>query len=310
MLSLKNVTFAYPNAAPVLQDISFEVPSGSHLSIMGSSGCGKSTLLKVIYGLLDVDRGDILFQQKKLFGPSHHLIPGHSFMKLVSQDFDLMPFTTVAENIAQYLSVFEQKTSAARVKELLDLIEMQDYANTACKFLSGGQKQRIALAKAIAQEPKVLLLDEPFGHIDSFKKNELRRRLFRYLKKQQISVIVATHDKEDVLPFADKVMIIKNNRIWKFDTPQQLYTNKPDRYTANLFGDVSQLEENGKWYYPEELEICDYSAYKVRVKDCYFWGNSYLLQTQQGNRTIYLCHSQKKTKNDLVYIQIRSSAIS
>ncbi|MCV6631132.1 MAG: ATP-binding cassette domain-containing protein [Flavobacteriaceae bacterium] len=302
MLVVKNLEFSYPERDTVLEHISFAINPGDHCSIMGSSGCGKSSLLKVLYGLLDY-QGEISYKNQKLYGPIRNLVPGHDFMKYVSQDFELMPYTTVSENIGQHLSVFEPKAMKNRIRELLQLIDMEVFANTKTAYLSGGQKQRVALAKALAQQPEVLLLDEPFGHIDSFKKNELRRKLFRFVKKQQITTIVATHDKEDVLPYADQVLVLKNKSIWQMASPQTLYTQKPDWYTASLFGDISKLEGLTTLYYPEELEICTRSTFKARVTACAFMGSTYLLHLQQGNNTIYIYHHCALPKNELVYVQ-------
>ncbi len=125
-------------------------------------------------------------------------------MKYMSQGFDLMGVTTVAENISEYLSVFYPKELKERTEELLDIIEMKRFAKTKVKHLSIGQQQRVALARALAQKPEVLLLDEPFSHIDNFRKNSLRRNLFNYLKEEKITCLTATHDHNDILPFADQ----------------------------------------------------------------------------------------------------------
>ena len=129
-----------------------------------------------------------------------------------------MPFISVSENIQKFLSRFYPEESKKRTEELLEVIEMSAFAKTKVKNLSGGQKQRVAIARALAKEPELLLLDEPFGQIDNFKKNSLRRNLFRYLKEKNISCIVATHDKNDALSFADKLIIIKNNKMSDFST--------------------------------------------------------------------------------------------
>src|SRR5690606_9221143 len=142
MLEVKNISFSY-DTLPVLRELSFSVPRGQHLSVIGESGCGKSTLLKVIYGLLQADPGEIFYNNEKLLGPDFHLIPGEAFMKYQAQDSDLMPFTTVEENVGKYLSNFNKPEKKKRTKELLELVGMSAYAYVKTLNLSGGQQQRI-----------------------------------------------------------------------------------------------------------------------------------------------------------------------
>ena len=146
---------------------------------------GKSTLLKLIYGEYDLDEGKILWNGSAVLGPKDKRVVGHGFMKYVAQEFDLMPFTTVSENIGAHLSNFYPKEKEKRIKELLKVVDLEEFSSTKVKLLSGGQKQRVALAKAIAKQPEVLLLDEPFSHIDNFKKQSLRKSFFQFLKAKQ-----------------------------------------------------------------------------------------------------------------------------
>ena len=194
MLQVNNISFGYSKKKIVLDGINITLQKGEHLCVMGESGCGKSTLLKAIYGLLDLNKGSIFWDEKQVLGPEFHLVPGMDFFKYVAQDFDLMPYISVSENIKKFLSRFYPAESEKRTQELLEVIEMKAFENTKVKNLSGGQKQRVAIARALAKEPELLLLDEPFGQIDNFKKNSLRRNLFKYLKEKNIACIVATHD--------------------------------------------------------------------------------------------------------------------
>jgi ABC-type sulfate/molybdate transport systems ATPase subunit len=218
---------------------------GQNLAVIGESGCGKSTLLKLIYGLYDLDQGEIFWNKNQVLGPKFHLVPGMPYMKYLAQDFDLMPFITVAENVGKYLSNFYPEEKKARISELLEVVEMSEFANTKVKFLSGGQMQRVALAKVLALEPEVLLLDEPFSHIDNFRKNSLRRRIFSYLKSKNITCVLATHDIHDSLSFADEILVMKNGAIEAKGTPKSVFQNPSSFYTASLFGDVSEIKMDG-----------------------------------------------------------------
>ena len=212
MLQVQHISFAYLDQTTI-SNLSFQLEKGKNLAIIGESGCGKSTLLKLVYGLYDLDEGRIFWNDNEVLGPKYHLIPGMEYMKYLAQDFDLMPFITVAENVGKYLSNIYADVKQARIAELLEIVEMTEFATTKAKYLSGGQMQRVALARVLALEPEVLLLDEPFSHIDNFRKNSLRRKLFAYLKEKQITTIVATHDSSDVLSFADEVLVMQNGRL-------------------------------------------------------------------------------------------------
>ena len=170
MLQVNHITFEYSKKKTVLENFNFSLKKGAHLCIMGESGCGKSTLLKAIYGLLDLKKGEIFWNETQILGPKHHLVPGFDNFKYVAQDFDLMPYISVSENIKKFLSRFYPEESEKRTQELLEVIEMKAFENTKVKNLSGGQKQRVAIARALAKEPELLLLDEPFGQIDNLKK--------------------------------------------------------------------------------------------------------------------------------------------
>ena len=288
MLKVKNISFSYQEK-PTINTISFELEKGKNMAVIGESGCGKSTLLKLIYGLYDLNKGQIFWNNTEVLGPKHHLIPGVDFMKYLAQDFDLMPFISVAENVGKYLSNFYPEQKKERITELLKIVEMTDYANIKAKNLSGGQMQRVALARVLALEPEVLLLDEPFSHIDNFRKNSLRRKLFGYLKEKQITTIFATHDSSDVLSFADDVLVLKDGKIIEEGNPKNIYNNPKNKYVASLFGDVNEIEIDGKttFIYPNQLMIVEKSNLNVEVINSYFIGSHYLIEANFNNKTIF-----------------------
>lgn len=304
MLTVNQIRFSYQKENLILNDISFQLKQGEHLCIMGESGSGKSTLLKAIYGLLDLNGGEIFWKNQQVLGPAHHLVPGMDFFKYVPQNFDLMPYTTVSENIQKFLSRFYPEESKRRTDELLEVIEMTEFAKTKVKNLSGGQQQRVAIARALAKEPELILLDEPFSQIDNFKKNSLRRNLFNYLKKQNISCIVATHDGNDALSFADTMMVIKDNKILAIDTPQHLYEGRNNTYVASLFDDVSQIELKGEsfLYYPKDIRIVPESAYQAKVTQCYFKGLFWLIEAKFQGKKIYINSEKPYPLEDLIYL--------
>jgi iron(III) transport system ATP-binding protein len=293
MLQVNNISFSYDKEKPTLKNITLSLKPGEHLSVMGESGCGKSTLLKVVYGLLDVNEGTLFWNDHQILGPEYHLVPGMEFFKYVPQNFDLMPFTTVAENISKFLSRFFPEEAKQRTQELLEVIEMEEFANVKVKTLSGGQQQRVAIARALAKEPELLLLDEPFSQIDNFKKNSLRRKLFQYLKEKNIACIVATHDGSDALSFSDQLIVIRDHAVLAQGKPSELYQFPKHKYVAALFDDVNEIEIDGeiKLMYPHQLKISDkISKINVIVTTSYFKGNHYLIAGKYKNQDIFFSH--------------------
>lgn len=306
MLQVQNIIFSY-NREAVIANISFELTKGKNLAIIGESGCGKSTLLKLIYGLYDLEQGKILWNEKEVLGPKFNLIPGMDFMKYLAQDFDLMPYITVAENVGKYLSNIDKEKKEQRIQELLEIVEMVDYANVKAKNLSGGQMQRVALAKVLALEPEVLLLDEPFSHIDNFRKNSLRRKLFAYLKEKEITTIIATHDSTDVLSFCDEVIILKNGQILEQGNPNYIYENPRNKYIATLFGEVNEIEIDGVVHlvYPHQLEITSQSELKVEILNSYFRGSHYLIESKFNNQVLFFDNEVEISTATQVYLKIK-----
>ena len=306
MLEVKDISYSYLDEMTI-QNISFRAARGINLAIIGESGCGKSTLLKTIFGLYDLKSGEIFWNQTEIKGPKYHLIPGMPFMKYLAQDFDLMPFITVGENVGKYLSNFFPEEKQSRIAELLEIVEMTQYADVKAKLLSGGQMQRVALARVLALEPEVLLLDEPFSHIDNFRKNSLRRKLFAYLKEQNITCIVATHDSTDVLAFADEVAIMREGKIIESGIPKFIYENTKDKYVASLFGDVNEIEVSGKlqFVYPHQFKVSISSDLKVEVINSYFRGSHYLIEAKFGNQILFFENDDLIGNGEVVGLKIK-----
>ena len=300
MLQVKNITFSY-DKNEVIKNINFSVNKGQNIAIIGESGCGKSTLLKLIYGLYDLDQGQIFWNENEVLGPKFHLIPGMPYMKYLAQDFDLMPYITVAENVGKYLSNIYSEIKQNRINELLEIVEMTEYSNVKAKFLSGGQQQRVALAKVLALEPEVLLLDEPFSQIDNFRKNSLRRKLFSYLKSKEITCLVATHDSSDSLSFADETIVLNNGNLVIKEKSIQLYKHPINKYVASLYGDVNELklsqlveidgEDETILLFPHQLKITESGIFKVKVVHSFFKGSHYLIQSEANNSVIFFEHN-------------------
>lgn len=319
MLKIKNLVFSYQDQGePVLRDIGFTVAQGEIWAIVGESGSGKSTLLKLIYGQHDLDSGHIYFHGKEILGPKANLIYGSDEIKYVAQESDLMPFTTVRDNVGKFLSNFYLIEKEDRITEFLAAVGLSDFAEVKVKKLSGGQKQRVALAQALAKKPELLLLDEPFGHIDNFRKEVLRRDLFRYLRTNNISCIVATHDKDDVLAFADRMLVLDNGKILSKGSPKTLYNYPREPVIAAFFDAynhvpvsfLTDMDSDEKIIvYAHEINVVNKSNVPVEISEVFFKGHHYLNRAVLSGTDLFFYSRSKYRPGQRVFIAVTDGII-
>ncbi|MGR3854450.1 sulfate/molybdate ABC transporter ATP-binding protein [Chryseobacterium indologenes] len=282
LLEINNLFFSHNKENPLFQNLNLRFEENRIIALAGESGCGKSTLLNLIYGLLDWEKGEIIFNGTKLLGPKGNLVPGEPEMKFVAQNFDLMPYATVAENVGKFISNINLKQKKETVTELLEVVGLQEFANVLPKFLSGGQQQRVAIARALSVLPKLLILDEPFSNLDFPRKIELRERLFRYVKQHGVSLIISTHELQDIMPWLDQIVILQDGRLIQNDSPEETYRHPYNSYVAKLFGEVNIFSEAEAEdfqltkfsYYPKELRITE-TGLEAEVLESRFAGNYY-----------------------------------
>ena len=261
-------------------------------------------MLKLLYSEYDLDNGQIFWKDTEILGPKYNLVIGYDFMKYVAQEFDLMPYISVEENIAKHLSRFFPEETQQRVDELIEVVELEAFAKTKVKTLSGGQKQRVALARALAKEPEIILLDEPFSHIDNFKKQSLRRSVFKYLKEKNIICIVATHDKEDVLGFADRMIVLDKHKIMINKPPKEVFETPKSPLIAAFFGEFNTINDN--IVYAHQLKVVSKSSLKAIVKQSYYKGRFYLVEAILNEELIFFEHDASLKDGDTVYLQIEN----
>lgn len=320
MLKVRHLSFGYEQQ-PVLEDLSFRVSRGEYLAVMGESGCGKSTLLKLLYGALPFEEGSIQWKSHAIKGPAHQLVPGGEFIKYLAQDFDLMPFATVSENISKFLSATQPEQRASRTQELLETMELQQYKDIKVQFLSGGEQQRVALARVLALRPEILLLDEPFSHIDHFRRTKLRRNLFGFLKREKISCVCASHDFHDVLPFADRVMVLKDREILDLRHTDDLFEKPRTLYTAELLGEANLVPiEVLKSYasttrniivYAHEFRISAKSGMPVTVKHSYYLGSYYRIYgLMESGKGVYFDAEDPIETGKNIYLNVSLETIN
>jgi len=222
---------------PAVRNVTFTAPEGRVTSLLGPSGSGKSTLLRIIAGLESADRGSIRIGSRDMTT----VPPRDRELGLVFQNYALFENMTVAKNIAFGLEVRGAKSRdvAPRVTELLALIQLEAFANRYPKQLSGGQKQRVALARALAPRPKVLLLDEPFGALDTKVRVELRNWLHRFHEQTHVTTLLVTHDQEEALELSDHVVILKDGEVEQAGSAHELYDRPKTPFVASFLGGAS-----------------------------------------------------------------------
>lgn len=305
LLEINNLYFSYSENQPIFQNLNLKFDAGKIIALAGESGCGKSTLLSLIYGLLNWEKGEIIFDGKKTYGPKANLVPGEPEMKYVAQNFDLMPYATVAENVGKFLSNINLAKKKETVNELLEVVGLTDFANILPKYLSGGQQQRVAIARALSVLPKLLVLDEPFSNLDFSRKIELRERLFRYVKQNNISLIISTHEIQDVLPWLDQMVVLKQGRLIQNDHPEEIYKNPYNEYVAKLFGEVNIFTEEEKIefniskfsYYPREIKISE-NGVPAEVIESRFAGSFFWNKLKSKNKEI-IVYTEEKTEGSV-----------
>jgi sulfate transport system ATP-binding protein len=241
------------NGFRAIEDVSLSVPDGSLTALLGPSGGGKSTLLRVIAGLETPDSGEVLFS-----GEAVTRLPAQERgVGFVFQHYAAFKHMTVRDNIAFGLKIRKRPKAEvhARVDELLALVHLGGWADRYPAQLSGGQRQRMALARALAVQPRVLLLDEPFGALDATVRKELRDWLRRLHDEVHVTTIFVTHDQEEALEVAQQVAVINAGRIEQTGTPDDLYERPANPFVMGFVGPVSRLGDT--WVRPHDIEVLD-----------------------------------------------------
>jgi sulfate transport system ATP-binding protein len=276
-----------------LEDVSLEVPDGGLTALLGPSGGGKSTLLRVIAGLEAPDDGRVVID-----GADATRVPARKRgVGFVFQHYAPFKHMTVRDNVAFGLKIRKRPKQeiAARVDELLALVHLDGLAGRYPAQLSGGQRQRMALARALAVQPRVLLLDEPFGALDATVRKELRAWLRRLHDEVHVTTVFVTHDQEEAMEVSEQIVVLNHGRVEQAGSPRDLYEQPANEFVMRFIGPVSEL--SGRWIRPHDVEIllepCDGAAeamidrmvhlgFEVRVELSLGDGESTWVQTTRG----------------------------
>ena len=239
LLSLRHISKNF-GEGDVLADVSLDVHKGEFVTLLGASGCGKTTTLRIVSGLETPDTGEVILSGQDMTDWPPERRP----VNTVFQSYALFPHMNVEKNVAYGLKVrgVDKKTQAARVKEMLELVQMSEYAKRMPAQLSGGQRQRIAIARALAPQPQLLLLDEPLGALDLQLRRQMQIELKRLQKKLGITFIYITHDQEEAINMSDRIAVMRGGKFEQLGTPEEIYDHPATRYVAQFIGRSALLE--------------------------------------------------------------------
>ena len=249
-IEIKDVTKLFGDFV-ALQDVSLNIPTGQLTALLGPSGGGKSTLLRIIAGLESADSGTVIIEGNE----ATHLPPQKRNVGFVFQHYAAFKHMTVAKNVAYGLEIRKRskEETAKRVAELLELVHLSQFSHRLPSQLSGGQRQRMALARALAVEPTVLLLDEPFGALDAKVRKELRDWLRRLHDEVHVTTVFVTHDQEEALEVADEIVVINDGRIEQIGSPDELYDEPANDFVMSFLGPVTRLD--GTLIRPHDIDV-------------------------------------------------------
>lgn len=249
-IDIRSMTVAF-GPTTVLHEVSLQVPRKAITAVVGPSGSGKTTFLRAVAGLEPVRSGSIAVGGVEVFGSGVDLAPHKRSIGLVPQEGALFGHLTVAGNIGFGLGPWWRRSPdrAARITELLEVIEMEEYRKRRPSTLSGGQRQRVALARALAPRPTVIALDEPFSALDADLRVRLRNHVRKTLLSERATGLLVTHDREEAMAMADQIVVLIGGRVRQVGSPQAIYTEPSDSDVARLFGEGTMIEATAEGDY-------------------------------------------------------------
>jgi iron(III) transport system ATP-binding protein len=242
LLSIRNMTKRFVRNLPVVEDLCFEVYTGEIFALLGPSGCGKTTTLRLIAGFERADAGEICVDGRCFEGSKTHLPPEARDIGIVFQEYALFPHLNVLENVAFGLKKLPAKLRDERAMTVLEMVGMTIFKDRKPHQLSGGQQQRVALARSIAPNPKLILLDEPFSNLDAGLRHSTREEIRVLLKNAGMSAVFITHDQEEALCFADRLAVMHDGRIEQIGTPETVYRRPQTPFVADFLGATNLID--------------------------------------------------------------------
>lgn len=258
-LEYRHVSKRYPRGErPAVRDVNLRVEKGEILALVGRSGSGKTTLLRLASGLEAPDSGEILIDDEVVAGAADWQPPEARGVGFVFQDGALFPHMTAAENIRYGLGEVPREKREVIIDNMLAMVGMRGFYSRYPHELSGGERQRLAVVRALAPEPKVVLMDEPFSNLDQALRRSLRDEIRRILRELRSTAILVSHDTDDALAIGDRVAVLKEGEIEQIGAPNEIYHKPVSGYSARLFGPANLVDiGNGRprWVRPEDMRI-------------------------------------------------------
>jgi len=242
LLSVQDLTKRFdPEAAPVVHEVSFDVEDGEIFGILGPSGCGKTTTLRCVAGFERATDGTVSLRGQMLSGPGVHVSPEARKIGIVFQNYALFPHLTVLDNVAFGLNGASEPEQEERAREALEMVGLGGFEDRQPQHLSGGQQQRVALARTLAPEPDLILLDEPFSNLDALLRQETRQEVRELLKSKGMSAVLVTHNQEEALSFADRLAVMRGGQIDQIGVPEDIYYRPRTLFVAQFLGRTNLL---------------------------------------------------------------------
>lgn len=303
-----------------LENINFEIEEGEFVCLLGPSGCGKTTLLRIISGLEDETSGKVYLRDEDIT----NLPPAKRNFGIVFQSYVLFPNMTAGENIAYGLKSRKLPNDEIhkRVDEVLQLVGLQEEKNKYPNKLSGGQQQRVAIARAIALSPKILLLDEPLSALDAKVREHLRIEIKNIQRTLGITTVMVTHDQEEALTMADKIVVMNNAKVEQIGTPEEIYKNPTNKFVADFVGNINFFQYKGKnrALRPEEIKtsVEPQEGYeKGKIESMEFRGAFYraIVNLENGIKNIMIDFISVKMEErqykpgDIIYLNLEDGII-
>lgn len=239
IIELKNITVSF-DGETVLDNLDLSIKDGEFVTFLGASGCGKTTTLRVIAGFISPDSGDVFFDGQRI----NDLPPYKRQVNTIFQRYALFPHLNVFDNVAFGLKVakMDKEQIKAKVEEMLELVNMKNFAHRKITNLSGGQQQRVAIARALVNNPRVLLLDEPLAALDYKLRKDMQNELKRIQRQTGITFIFVTHDQEEALSMSDTVVVMNEGKIQQIGSPTKIYNEPKNAFVADFIGESNIID--------------------------------------------------------------------